>query len=108
MDTVLGHLARLTSHRDHHQLDVAVLEALEDLVATTEARIYDIYRSHDKPMLRLRLTLSGGRATVPQMHFTDPDKAGEALGQYPALQSCIENRLSVGHDVAPDGGCRLW
>jgi diguanylate cyclase (GGDEF)-like protein len=108
MDSLLSHLARISSYRDHHQLDVAVLTALTDLLGTPTARIFDIYRSKNKVLLRLRLTCKDGEFTSPSQQFADPDHGAEPLAKFPALLSAIEQRYAVGHDVAPDGSSVLW
>jgi diguanylate cyclase (GGDEF)-like protein len=107
METLLKHLVEITCHRDHTLLDTSVLSALHELVGASQARVLEVFRSHDDMLVRPRISIQGGKVSAAEESL-DPEQAGAPLTDFPALAECIEQRKASATETMPDGTQVLW
>lgn len=107
MESLLRHMVELTGQRDHHLLDVAVISALQDMVAASQVRMLDIFRVGDEAMMRPRTWITNGIVSTIDDSTTD-HHSDVPLTHYPVLSDCIARQGGRVEETGPDGEHILW
>lgn len=107
MESLLKHLVELTCHRDHTLLDISVISALQELIGVHQARVLEVYKSHDVSHLRQRAWIRDGKV-VTSGDDSEVEQPGRPLLDYPVLMRCVEQHTISVTDPQADGTYTLW
>jgi len=107
MDSLLKHMVDMTGHRDHTMLDISVISAVQELARAREARVLTLATIRGKIFVRPRAIITAGQ---PARIIENPDvgSPGEPIGNFPALEQCIERHEASADLENANGEHTLW
>ncbi|MES2072259.1 MAG: GGDEF domain-containing protein [Pseudomonadota bacterium] len=107
MESIIKHLVEITGHRDHDLLNISVISALSELTGAEYARALDIVAIGKQIFVQPQITIKNGKVVpVDEQHAAL--QAGEAISEYPALESGLAQHSNLIEDFTADGKRRVW
>lgn len=107
MEPLIKHLVDITGHRDHRQLDVAVVSALYELVQASQVRAFEIFLYQDQLLVRPTVWLVNGQIESNDEILSN-DHGGVPLSNYPVLSACMKGHIQSAEEGGADGKFILW
>ena len=107
MDALLKHMVHMTGHRDHAMLDLAVISAVQELAAASQARVLTVATVSGEVFLRPRAIISAGSGARME-EPADSGVPGEPVSSFPQLAECISRHDASATQAGPDGLHTLW